>query len=122
MNRFKDLRVWQESSDLVIQIYSLTKNFPIDEKFGMISQINRAVVSISSNIAEGAGRGSNKEFLQFLNIAIGSSFELESQLLISQKLNFLSANGLENDVSNINRIQNMLFKLQKSIKEKVIVT
>jgi four helix bundle protein len=75
MNRFKDLKVWQKSIDLVEQVYKCTCNFPASERYGIISQINRSSVSIASNIAEGAGRNSQKEFKNFLSIALGSSFE-----------------------------------------------
>jgi len=82
MHNFKDLKVWQKSMDLAIDIYKATSLFPRDEKFGLVSQIKRCSVSIPSNIAEGSGRGSDKEFNHFLNISQGSAFELETQLII----------------------------------------
>jgi four helix bundle protein len=94
MNQFKDLKIWQDAINLGVEIYKLTKLFPSDEKFGLVSQMNRCAVSISSNIAEGAGRNNKKEFRQFLGIAQGSACELESQLIISQKLNFITENNL----------------------------
>ena len=84
----KDLDVWKKSMDLVELIYSLTSQFPSDEKFGLVSQMRRAAVSIPSNIAEGAARKGDKELIQFLMIAIGSLSELETQYLISIRLNF----------------------------------
>ena len=84
MHNFKDLRVWQKSIQLTTDIYKLLASFPTDEKFGLISQLKRAAVSVPSNIAEGAGRNSNKEFNHFLSISLGSLFELKTQLIISK--------------------------------------
>lgn len=93
----KDLKVWQESMELVIQIYKISNGFPNHEIYGLSSQIRRAAVSIPSNIAEGAGRKSNKEFMQFLFISLGSLSEVETQLEISQRL------GYSNDIKIINK-------------------
>ena len=84
-HNFKELLVWKKSIDLVKSVYQLTSSLPTEEKFGLISQMNRSSVSIPSNIAEGSGRTSSKEFLYFLNIAISSSYELETQLIISNQ-------------------------------------
>ena len=84
----KDLDVWKKSMDLVEVIYKLTAQFPKDERFGIISQMRRAAVSIPSNIAEGAARKGDKELIQFLMIALGSLSELETQYLISVRLKF----------------------------------
>ncbi len=116
MHQFKELKVWQKSMDLVVDIYTITTNFPTDEKFGLISQLRRCAVSIPSNIAEGAGRDSDKEFLYFLSIALGSSFELETQLILSQRLNLLTKQNLENLLSLNNYVQNMIVKLRLSLK------
>ncbi len=118
MNRHKELKVWQESIDLVSSIYSFTKKFPKDELYGLTSQSNRASVSIPANIAEGAGRNSNKEFVQFLSIAMGSSAEVETLLIISEKQGYISKNNCEGAILKLNQIQNMLFRLQEVIKEK----
>ena len=83
---FKDLIVWQKSIDLSVKIYKITEKFNSDEKFGLISQMRRCAVSISSNIAEGSKRGTKKDFTQFLRIANGSAAELETQLIIAQKI------------------------------------
>jgi len=80
MHKYKELKVWQKSVTLAIKVHELTKTFPQDERFGITSQKRRAVVSISSNIAEGAGRANRKEFAQFLSIAYGSCYELDTQL------------------------------------------
>jgi len=88
----KDLDVWKKSMDLVELIYSLTSQFPSDERFGLVSQMRRAAVSIPSNIAEGAARKGDKELIQFLMIAIGSFSELETQYLLSVRLRFVDKN------------------------------
>jgi four helix bundle protein len=90
MHNFRELRVWKEGIEIAKQVYLLSAIFPKDEKFGLTSQIRRAAVSIPSNIAEGAGRGSNKEFAHFLNIALGSAYELETQLILTQEFGFIS--------------------------------
>lgn len=116
MHRFKELTVWQKAVALAVDIYQVTKKFPSDERFGLISQINRSGVSISSNIAEGAGRNSDGEFNHFLGISVGSSCELETQLIIANRLNFLIQNDLLVLSNKIAEIQNMTFGLQKSLK------
>ena len=88
MKDHKELDVWKQSVELVVQIYTATKDFPKDELYGLTNQIRRAAVSIPSNISEGAARNTEKEFVQFLHIALGSASELETQLLIAQKLNY----------------------------------
>ncbi|PSL50048.1 four helix bundle protein [Chitinophaga niastensis] len=86
MRNFRSLVVWQKSLELSVKVYELTKLFPSEEKFGLISQLRRAAVSITSNIAEGAAKSSDLYFKKFLEDAIGSAFEMESQLLISCKI------------------------------------
>ena len=110
----KDLKVWQESMTLVIHIYKLSEDFPKHEIYGLSSQIRRAAVSIPSNIAEGAGRKGESEFIRFLYIALGSLAEVETQLEISERLNYIK------DTEEINKhvyfIRNMLSNLIKSLK------
>lgn len=86
----RNLYVWQKSVEFVLQIYKILKRFPVEERFGIISQMQRAAISIPSNIAEGAARRSRKEYLQFLYNARGSLSEIDTQLEISYKLNYLS--------------------------------
>ncbi|MDV3951476.1 four helix bundle protein [Elizabethkingia anophelis] len=112
----KDLKVWQESMDLVTDIYELVKNFPAEEKYNLTSQIKRSSVSIPSNIAEGAGRKSNLEFIQFLNIASGSLSELETQLEIAIRLKFITEN--EELFKKIIFIRIMITNLKKSLSNK----
>lgn len=117
MNRFKELKVWQKSVDLTANIYRITEKFPTTEKFGLISQMTRCAVSIPSNIAEGAGRNSKKEFHQFVGISIGSSFELETQLTICGKLNYLSEEQLSALLNELQQVQNMLIGLKKALSK-----
>lgn len=112
----KDLKVWQESMDLVTDIYELVQNFPAEEKYNLTSQIKRSAVSIPSNIAEGAGRKSNLEFIQFLNIASGSLSELETQLEIAVRLKFITEN--EELFKKIIFIRIMITNLKKSLSNK----
>lgn len=117
MHDYKKLEVWQESVNLVTEIYIVTNCFPDKEKYGLVSQINRSAVSIPSNIAEGAGRLSEKEFILFLGYAIASSFELETQLIIAGNLNFISIEKKNVTVNNLNMIQRKIRGLIKSIKK-----
>ncbi|KSA13586.1 30S ribosomal protein S23 [Maribacter dokdonensis DSW-8] len=101
---------------LVEEIYFLSKKLPDDEKFGLTSQIKRCSVSIPSNIAEGAGRNSNKEFAHFLSIANGSTTELETQLILTVNLKFLLETDINNALVLCQEIKNMNYALQKSLK------
>ena len=105
---YKDLIVWQRSIQLVKEIYLLTKLFPKDETFGLISQMKRAVVSIPSNIAEGFGRRSIKEHNQFCLISYGSALELETQIIIAIELGFISEKEAEKANSLLNEVIRML--------------
>jgi len=111
----KDLDVWKEAMTSAKEIYLLTSKFPKEEVYGLTSQIRHSVVSIPSNIAEGAARNSSKEFIQFLYIALGSMAELETQLLLSKELGFI--NNI-NIFENIERIRKMTIGLIKFLKEK----
>lgn len=114
MHRYKELQVWQKSIDLAIEIYKITEKLPKQEQYGLISQINRAVVSIPSNIAEGAGRNTNREFSRFLGYSLGSAFELDMQFIISNKLNYIENHVFQKVTDELEMIQNMLFKLKQS--------
>ena len=89
MGTFKDLLAWQKSLTFAKKVYQVTGNFPTEERFGLVNQMRRCAVSIPSNIAEGYGRGSDKELLRFLYVALGSSNELETQLILSLELSFM---------------------------------
>mgnify|MGYP006177146241 FL=1 len=112
----KDLDVWKKSMDLVEDIYALSKFFPDDEKFGLTNQIRRASVSVPSNISEGAARKSDKEFIQFLYIALGSLSELETQYLIAVRLKYIIENKeIEN---KINEVKKMIVGLRNYLLKK----
>lgn len=113
MKIHKDLDAWKLSMDLVLDIYLKTKSFPSDEKFGLTNQIRRAAVSIPSNIAEGATRNSNKEFLQFLYISLGSASELETQFIIALNLNYISLEDYESINSQIEIVSKLIMGLIK---------
>lgn len=115
MSDYKELDVWKLSVQLSIDIYKLIRTFPKSEQFGLSDQIKRAAVSIPSNIAEGAGRASKKDFAHFLSIANGSACELETQLLIAFNVGFLSQNDLTKNIDLIIRIRKMLTKLRQSL-------
>lgn len=112
----KDLEVWKISMDLVIKIYKITKSFPDSEKFALTSQMCRAAISIPSNIAEGCGRGTDKDTLRFLDIALGSSAELETQLLIAQVLGYANMQEL---LTNLDKINALIYGLKKYLKQKI---
>jgi four helix bundle protein len=119
MHKYKELKVWQNAIDLVTDIYVVTTKFPDNERFGLISQINRASVSIPSNITEGAGRNSDKEFLYFLSVAHASSYEAETQLIISHNLNYLSAKELDVLLQKLNEWQKMSYSFQSKLRSTV---
>ena len=114
----KDLIVWKKSIEFVTKIYKETSNFPKDEIYGLVSQLRRASGSIPSNIAEGAARNSDKEFLRFLYIARSSASEIETRLLISENLNYIkgSQNNIDKDLLEILK---MLTSLINNIKQRV---
>ncbi|MCH2448622.1 MAG: four helix bundle protein [Gracilimonas sp.] len=113
MHNYKQLEVWKKGIHLASAIYKLTKEFPKEEKFGIISQMRRCSVSISSNIAEGSGRNSDNEFRQFLNISVGSYFELETQLILSHKLEYLAKSEFEKTSSDLSEIQKRIYTLNQ---------
>ena len=109
MHNYKDLIVWQKARVLVKDIYNIIEIFPDDEKFGLNSQIKRASISIVSNIAEGAGRSSDKDFIRFLDIANGSSFEVETQLYLAFDLGFIKEEVLINLLEKITEVQKLIY-------------
>ncbi|MCO5234018.1 MAG: four helix bundle protein [Chitinophagales bacterium] len=112
---FKDLIVWQKSMELVAEVYRLVKKLPKEELYALSDQIRRSAISIPSNIAEGQGRKSKKEFNQFLAISKGSKAELETQLLLCVKINYLSNTEIETSIDLIQEIGKMINALQKSL-------
>jgi four helix bundle protein len=92
MHNFRKLDIWLKSMDLVVEIYNLTSVFPNHEKFGLSSQMQRSAVSIPSNIAEGSAKSSNKDFARFLEMSLGSSYELETELILASRLKYIDSN------------------------------
>ena len=114
MGTHEDLNVWKKSMDLIEIVYDLTKEFPNSEKYILESQIKRAAISVSSNIAEGAARGSDKEYIRFLYIALGSLSEVDTQYKIAVRLEFLSLD--HSIIELVTSIRSMILKLIKYLK------
>lgn len=115
MHNYKKLNVWISSISLVKNIYNLTRKFPKEEMFVLTQQLRRAAISIPSNIAEGAGRNSNAQFKNFLQISIGSCFEVETQLIISKELEYISEEELETISKELDSVMKMNHNLQKTL-------
>ena len=111
------LKLWNKAINLATKVYVLTASFPREEKYGLTSQIRRSAVSISSNIAEGAGRNTDNEFCHFLGISNGSSYELQSQLIISKNLGLANQNTVEGLLDEIDQLQKMNYALQKTLRK-----
>lgn len=116
MHQFKELEIWKRSRLFCSKIYAITSKFPSDEKFGLTNQLRRASVSIPSNIAEGSSRNSNKDFARFLEIAIGSAYEIETQLLIALDLNFIKTDELDELLIELNEIIKMISRFRSNLK------
>jgi four helix bundle protein len=115
-HNFREIKIWQEALLMVKEVYLFSSKLPKEEKYGIISQINRSAVSIPSNIAEGSGRTTNKEFVRFLEIAISSSYELETQLILAEELFDLSSIDL---IKNLNVLQNRIGGFTRQIKSRI---
>ena len=116
MKNFKDLLIWQKGMDLTEIIYHLTKELPDEEKYGLASQMFRSAVSIPSNIAEGSGRQSDKQMRLYLKYSQGSSFELETQLLIVKRLHLMSAGNIDTALKLNQEIQKMQYSFIQKLK------
>jgi len=117
MHNLKELKIWNKAIDLTVEVYKATATFPSDERFGLTSQSRRSAVSIPSNIAEGAGRNSNKEFSNFLGIANGSSYELQTQLVIANRLSLLDDDTLNALLKEIDELQKMNYSFQQVLNK-----
>jgi four helix bundle protein len=118
MHNYKELVIWKRAIKLTVDIYKISKEFPSDEKFGLISQMRRSSVSIPSNIAEGAGRRTDGEFANFLGIALGSVCELETQLFVAHELEYLKDDDFMSLTSELTEIQKMLYSFILKFKNK----
>ncbi|MBQ1701458.1 MAG: four helix bundle protein [Prevotella sp.] len=115
---YRKLKVYHQSKQLVTNIYSLTRRFPLHEQYGLSNQIQRDAISIPSNIAEGMGRFSLKERIHFLEIAYGSLMEVMCQLEIAEQLNYITSDNLTEQENLVSEIASMLIGLRKTIEEK----
>ncbi len=118
MSHFRTLLIWQKSMTLVITVYQTTKSFPKEELFGLTSQLRRCSISIPSNIAEGSGRESDKEYVRFLNISIGSLFELQTQLEIAKNIDYLTQEQFNKQYEDTRELERMLISFIKKVKER----
>ena len=116
MNRFKNLEIWKDAISLAKNVHVLTATLPKEETYGLKSQLRRAAVSVASNIAEGAGRNASGEFNQFLGYAIGSAFEVDTQLIIGLELGYFSKDAVTALTKDIESIANRTYKLQQTLK------
>lgn len=116
MHNLKELIIWNKSMELATSVYKVTANYPDDEKYGLTSQIRRSAVSVASNIAEGAGRESTKDFARFLSMANGSSYELQTQLILSQQLELADESVINPLLKVIDEIQKMNYKFQNNLR------
>ncbi len=116
MHSFEKLKIWQKAMDIAVKVYEVALLLPDDEKFNLIHQIKKCAVSIPSNIAEGAGRNHNKEFVQFLGISNGSTFELITQLLLAKRLKLIQEETIQPIINQLVEVSNMNFAFQKTLK------
>ena len=115
MHKLEDLKIWKKAMEIAEKTYLLSAKFPSEEKFGLTSQIRRSAISVPSNIAEGAGRSTRGEFKNFLSIASGSSYELLTQLILSQRLDLIEAEAVQPLISEVVEVQKMNYALIKSL-------
>lgn len=115
MHNFEKLKIWQKAMDIAVAVYEISAVLPIDERFNLIHQIKKSAVSIPSNIAEGSGRNHNKEFIQFLGIANGSTFELITQLILAKRLNLIDEAITQPIINQLLEVSNMNFSFQKTL-------
>lgn len=118
MHNYKNLQIWNEAMNLAQIIYKHTENLPQMEVYGLVSQMTRAAVSIPSNIAEGSGRTTDKEFAHFLSIALGSLFELETQIILCERVGYIDKNTASNIQDQIDKLQKMIMTFRKNIETK----
>lgn len=115
MHNFKQLAAWKKAMSITVDVYKATMRFPKEEMYGLTSQVRRASVSICANIAEGCGRGTDKDFRRFLEIANASAFEVECLIIISQNLEFMDNDKAEDLTNRITEVQKMIFGLIRNI-------
>lgn len=115
MSGYRKLKVWSEAHQLTLKVYEITRNFPKDERFGLISQLRRAALSVPTNIAEGQGRSNNKEFINFLRIAKGSISEVEYLVFVSYELGYIQLDMYDELSSDVQKVMGMISNLITSL-------
>jgi len=116
MHNYRELKIWQNGRILVKKAYIIASDFPKDEKYGLVSQIQRAAVSIPLNIAEGSGKSSNRDFCRFLEMSISSAFELETLFILSNDLELISDNKKDEIANSIQELQKMIYGFMQTLK------
>ncbi len=119
MHNYKKLEIWKRSKDFCVEIYRITAQFPAEEKFGLTVQLRRAAVSVPSNIAEGSSRRSHRDFARFLEVATGSGYEIETQLLIAQDLGFLDKSTRINLSEELDEILRMIYIFRTTLSDSI---
>ncbi len=119
MHNFKELKIWNNAIDISVEVYKLINKFPKIQKYNLSLQMRKSAVSVPSNIAEGAGRNTDKDFLKFLGIAQGSTYELQTQLIISNKLKLITDKDFDSINSSIEELEKMNWGFQKRLKSKI---
>ena len=119
MHNFEKLKIWQKAMDIAVEVYEISALLPTDERFNLIHQIKKCTVSIPSNIAEGSGRNHNKEFIQFLGIANGSTFELITQLILAKRLKLIEESIIQPIIDKLIEVSNMNFSFQKTLNTNI---
>lgn len=119
MHKLKDLKIWNKAVDLSGEVYKVTALFPKEEMYNLTSQIRRSAVSVASNIAEGAGRNTNGEFVHFLGIAKGSAYELQTQIFIAKRLGFIDEIAFCNLEDDIDELLKMIYSFKENIKNRI---
>ena len=115
MHNFRNLKIWQKSRIIVKEVFLLTRDFPSEEKFGLVSQIMRSAYSIPSNIAEGSGRDTSKDFARFLDISLGSAFELETQLILAADISYITESQLKDILNLLQEVQKMIYSFKTTL-------
>lgn len=116
MHNYKELIIWKKAIKMAVEVYKIASLFHSSERYELTSQVKRAVVSVASNIAEGAGRNTNSEFVHFLGIANGSSFELVTQLIIAAELGLVSYDRVNPVIDELEQIQKMIYAFKETLK------
>lgn len=119
MHNFEKLKIWQKAMDITVEVYKISELLPTNERFNLIHQIKKCAISIPSNIAEGSGRNHNKEFIQFLGIANGSTFELITQLILAKRLNLIDEKIIQPLINQLVEVSNMNFSFQKTLNSNI---